>query len=96
MTVGVRCSVACMLRARLTLDGRTAKRIGLTRASARALVGTGARRLRKAASVKLVIKLKPKATRALRRAAGGAMKLRVTARAGKRVQQLERTIKLRG
>jgi hypothetical protein len=96
MTVGVECSVACTLSARLTLDGRTAKRIRLTRTAGRVLVGTGAKRLQKAGSVKLLIKLKRKATRALRRGAGGAVKLRVTAHAGKRVQQLERTIKLRG
>jgi secreted trypsin-like serine protease len=96
MSIGVRCSVPCTLTARLTLDGRTARRIGLTRFTGSVLIGTGARKLRKAGNVKLAIHLTRKAVRALRRGAGGATKLRVTARAGARIQQLERTIKLRG
>jgi secreted trypsin-like serine protease len=96
MSIRVECTAACALTARLTLDGRTAKRIGLTRSAGRVLVGSGARKLSKAGSVKLAVRLTRKAVRALRRGAGGAMKLRVTARAGTRVQQLERTITLRG
>ncbi|MEA2150620.1 MAG: tryptase [Solirubrobacteraceae bacterium] len=95
MSLGVRCSAVCTLSARLTLDGRTAKRLGLTRFIGSALIGTApSRRLRKAGSVTLVIRLKPRAVRALRRASEGAMRVRVSARAGQRTQRLERTIKL--
>jgi hypothetical protein len=95
MSIGVACSAACTLKARLTLDGRTALRVGLRHTDARVLIGQGTRTLRSARSVQVGVKLTRAAIRALPRAAGGATKLRVTARAGKRVQQLERAIKLR-
>jgi hypothetical protein len=95
MSLGVRCSAPCTLSARLTLDGRTARRLGLTRFIGSVLLGTApSRRLGKAGSVTLVIGLKPRAVRALRRASEGAMRVRVSARAGRRTQRLERTIKL--
>jgi hypothetical protein len=95
MSVRVRCSITCRLTARLTLDARTAKRVGLTRSNAAARVGSGTTRAVAGKDVKLVVTLTRKAVRGLRDAAGGAAKLRVTARAGTRVQQLERTFKLR-
>jgi hypothetical protein len=95
MSVRVHCSAACRLSARLTLDARTAKRVGLTRSNVHALVGTGSGSIAAGRDATLVITLPRRAVRALRHAAGGAMKLRVTARAGARVQQLERTLKLR-
>ena len=94
-SIRVACSVACALDARLTLDGRTAKRIGLSRFPASTLIGTGKRRLAKAGSVTLGIRLTPRAVRALRRARNGAVRVRVTARSGRRTLALERTITLR-
>lgn len=95
MAIRVSCSVACALDARLTLDGRTAKRIGLTRFLGTTLIGTGRQRLTRAGNVTLGIRLKPRAARALRRARDGAMRVRVTARSGLRKLRLERTITLR-
>jgi hypothetical protein len=95
MSIRVRCSVTCRLSARLTLDARTAKRVGLTRSNAAARVGTGTMRAAAGKDVRLVVTLTRKAVRGLRGAAGGAAKLRVSARAGTRVQQLERTFTLR-
>jgi hypothetical protein len=94
MSIRVSCSVACTLDARLTLDGRSAKRLGLSRFIGSSLIGTGKRRLTKAGSVTLVIRLKPRAVKALRRARDGAMRVRVTARSGSRSLRLERTITL--
>jgi hypothetical protein len=94
MTIGVQCSAACSLTARFTLDGRTAGRLGLTRFGGNVLMGTGSKRLTRAGSVKLVIRLTRRSVRALRRTSSGATRVRVTARAPKRVQQLERSIRL--
>jgi hypothetical protein len=96
MSIRVECSAPCTLKARLTLDARTAKRVRLTRFNSRVLIGTGSRRLPNGGRVRLAVRLTRKAVRALHGGAGGATKLRVTARAGTRVQQLERTIRLRG
>jgi secreted trypsin-like serine protease len=95
MTIAIRCSVACTLKARYTLDGRTARRLGLTRFGAAVLIGTGKTTIRPAgASIKLTIRLSRKAVRALRRAQSGATRVRVTATSGSRTQKLERTITL--
>lgn len=94
MSIGVRCSVACTLRARLTLDGRTAHRIGLSKFIGSTLIGSANKRLRKAGKVTLVIRLKPHAVRALRRAKDGATRVRIDASAGPRKLRLERTITL--
>ena len=94
MSIGVRCSAACALSARLTLDGRTAKKIGLVKVARSTLIGTGSKRLRRAGRVTIVIRLKSSTVRALRRARDGAIRVRVTARAGRRTQRLERTITL--
>jgi secreted trypsin-like serine protease len=94
MTIGVRCSAACSLTARFTLDGRTAGRLGLTRFGGNVLMGTGSTRLRTAGSVKLSIRLTKRSVRALRRASSGATRVRVTARAPKRQLRLERSIRL--
>ncbi len=93
-SIGVVCSAACDLRARLTLDGRTAKALHLGTSGAAVLLGTGRRHLTAARSVRLDIRLTKKAARALRRATGGALRIRVTATAGARSQRLERTLKL--
>ncbi len=95
ITVRVRCSAPCTLNARLVLDGRTAKRVGLSRRASSTLIGTGARRLRRKGTSALAIHLTRRGARALHRAAGGTMRLRITARAGTRLQKLERTIALR-
>ena len=95
-TIRVQCFAACTLRARLTLDGATAKALGLSRTQRSTLIGTGARTLRRAGSITLTIHLTRHAVGALRRATGGTARIRVTARAGTRVQRLERTIALRG
>lgn len=94
LTIGVHCSAACTLNARFTLDGRTARRLGLTRSLVRVLIGTGARRLSRAGSVKLTIRLTNRAVRALGRARSGAARVRVTAADGRRTQRLRRTISL--
>jgi DNA-binding CsgD family transcriptional regulator len=94
LTIGVRCSAACTLKARFTLDWRTARRLGLTRSTSNALIGTGQRRLRQAGSVKLTIRLTKRAVRALRRTRSGATRVRITATAPHRTQRLERAIKL--
>lgn len=94
MTIRVHCSVACTMKARFTLDWRTARRLRLTRSGTNVLIGTGARRLRGAGSVKLTIRLTKRAVRALRRAHRGATRVRVTATAGQRRQRLDRTITL--
>jgi hypothetical protein len=94
MSIRVACSVACALSGRLTLDGRTARRVGLTKFIGSTLIGTGTRRLARAGSVTLVIRLKPRAARALRRARDGAVRVRITAKSGKRTLRLERTITL--
>jgi hypothetical protein len=94
MTIGVHCSVACTLKARFTLDGRTAKRLKISKFATSTLIGTGEARLRKAGDVKLTIRLTRRAVRALRRTRSGATRVRVTARAGDRVQRLERAVTL--
>jgi secreted trypsin-like serine protease len=94
LTIGVRCSAACLLKARFTLDWRTARRLGLTRSTSNVLIGTGQRRLRNPGSVKVTIRLTKRALRALRRTRSGATRVRVTATAGRRTQRLERAIKL--
>ena len=93
-SIGVTCSAACALSARLTLDARTAKKIGLVKVARSTLIGTGSKRLRRAGRVTIVLRLKSSAVRALRRARDGAIRVRVTARAGQRTQRLERTITL--
>jgi secreted trypsin-like serine protease len=95
VTIGVRCSAPCTLKARFTLDARTAKRVGLSWSGGSALLGTGERRLRKAGSVKLIIRLTKRARRALQRTRSGATRVRVNVASGQRRQRLERTIKLR-
>jgi len=94
VSIAVSCSAACALSARLTLDARTAHSIGLAKVARSTLIGTGSRRLRRAGRVTIVIRLQPSAVRALRRARDGAVRVRVTARAGQRAQRLERTITL--
>jgi hypothetical protein len=94
LTIGVHCSAPCTLKARFTLDGRTAKRIKISKTATSALIGTGEARLRKAGDIKLTIRLTRKAVRALRGLRSGATRVRVTARAGDRLQRLERTITL--
>jgi secreted trypsin-like serine protease len=94
VSIGVSCSAACALSARLTLDARTAQKIGLVKAARNVLIGTGTKRLRRAGRVTIVIGLKRSAVKALRRAHDGATRVRVTARAGQRIQRLERTITL--
>ena len=93
-SIGVACSAACRLGARLTLDGRTARALGLGRSVAAVLIGSGQRQAAANRSVRLTIRLTKKAVRALRRAVGGRLRVRVTATAGARSQRLERTLKL--
>ena len=94
VSIGVRCTAACALSARFTLDARTARKIGLVKAARNVLIGTGSKRLRRAGRVTIVIRLKRSAVKALRRAHDGATRVRVTASAGHRIQRLERTITL--
>ncbi|HUR86854.1 MAG TPA: serine protease [Solirubrobacteraceae bacterium] len=93
-SIGVECTAACDLRARLTLDGRTAKALHLGTSGHAVLLGTGRRHLTAARSIRLAIRLTRKAARALRRATGGALRIRVTATAGARSQRLERALRL--
>lgn len=95
LKIGVRCTAACSLRARYTLDARTARRIGLARVAASTLIGSGSGRLRTAGKVTIVIRLTRRAVRALPDAGGAATRVRVTATGGGRTQRLERTIRLK-
>ena len=94
MTVRVSCSTACSLNATLRLDGPTARRLGLSRASRGVQIGSGRARLSGAGTQSVTITLTRRAVRKLRRARSGRLSLRVTATAGTRRAQLDDVLAL--
>ena len=72
----VRCSGLCAITARLTLNGRTARRFGLTRGSAAVTIGRATARLDAAGARIVRVRLSARARRALRRLRSATIVLR--------------------
>ncbi|MEJ7798698.1 MAG: serine protease [Solirubrobacteraceae bacterium] len=94
-SVRVRCYAACNLKATLRLDGRTARRLRLTRATASVQIGAGRARFAKARTARVTITITKRALRRLRSARSGSLALRVTATSGSRRTQLDDRLGLR-
>jgi len=76
LAVSVSCSETCRLDGRLSLDGRTAKRLGLTKRRKPVVVARG----RAASSGRLLLRFSSKARKGLRRARRLRMTLVIRAR----------------
>lgn len=91
--VRIRCAASCTVAAALRLDAASARRAGLTKRTGIAVRVGGARAQRGTATTfNLVIKLTPKALKALRRLGRGTFVLRVDARGALRSTTVQRSI----
>jgi hypothetical protein len=91
IAIRVRCTTACAVSGRLSLDALSTRRAGLAKRST-ASVGDGRDLRTSATTFTLTIKLTPRALKALRRLQRGTLVLRVNARGGTRSQTLSRSI----
>jgi subtilisin family serine protease len=73
------CSERCTLRVAVTVDGRTAKRLGLAKRATAVRVATGTATVAKGARTSVTVRFTARAKRALRRARSAKAAVRVTA-----------------
>jgi secreted trypsin-like serine protease len=91
IAIRVRCTTACAVSGRLSLDAAGARRAGLAKRGT-ASVGDGRDLRTSATTFTLTIKLTPRALKGLRRLRRGTLVLRVGARGGTRSQTFSRSI----
>ena len=78
LTVRFRCGAACVVNGRLTLDAVTAREIGLTRRTGSFVLARGEKAKSRPGTAKIAFRLTKKASRAIRQATGGTLRITLT------------------